>query len=173
MSPWRRLAGVLAVAWLPCAQAAVCGSDGVWIQVLGSIEPGADGRPLSSSFLVWLDGKARVLVDTGNGSAGNFYGNGARLADLDVILLTYLHVDHTADLPTLIQASLPEKRARALPIYGPARSKLAPSTVTFVRTLFDNKRGLYRYLGAFLSPLGRETYKLQPHDVRIKGKYEP
>lgn len=40
-----------------------------------------------------------------------------------------------------------------------------PSTVTFVRTLFDSTRGAYRYLGDFLSPLAGNTFKLQPHDV--------
>jgi ribonuclease BN (tRNA processing enzyme) len=30
-------------------------------------------------------------------------------------------------------------------------------------------RGAYRYLGEFISPLGKTTYKLRPYDVALKG----
>lgn len=51
------------------AQAAQsCRSAGVWLQVLGSGGPElTDGRA-SSSYLVWQDGRARILVDMGPGS---------------------------------------------------------------------------------------------------------
>lgn len=173
MSARRALFGLLPLLWLAAANANACGSNGVWVQVLGADTPEVSGRQPSSSYLIWIDGKARILVDVGGGSALNFKKSGARFSDLDVILFTHLDVDHTADLPVLIQASLLEERSRALPIYGPSRNKLMPSTVTFIRALFDKKRGVYRYLGDFVSPLGKGTYKLQPHDVRIKGKYEP
>jgi ribonuclease BN (tRNA processing enzyme) len=41
-----------------------------------------------------------------------------------------------------------------------------PSTVTFVREFFDPARGAYRYLGTLLSPLKRDGFRLDPHDVR-------
>ncbi len=151
--------------------AAGCGSEGVRVQVLG---PGAAGiAGTSSSYLLWVGGKARALVNTGAGSAMGFARSGARAADLDVILFTELHVADTADLPYLLQLSLPQNRSRPLPIYGPDRGRLMPSTVTFVRALFDTKRGVYRYLGELLSPLGKQTYKLQPHDVKIKRDSNP
>ena len=158
--PW--LAGLLA-SWVSAAGAATCDSDGVWVQVIGA------GNPASSGYITWINGKARALIDVGSGSAINFNNSKAQVADLDLVLFTHLHVNHTADLVTLVQSSLAEGRARPLPIYGPARSKLMPSTVTFVRTLFDKKGGLYRYLGEFVGPLGKTTYKLQPRNVRIKG----
>ncbi|MFQ6022545.1 MAG: MBL fold metallo-hydrolase [Acidiferrobacterales bacterium] len=167
----RCLAGLWLVLWLPATYAASCGTDGVWVQVLGRTH--AETKRASSSHLLWLNGKARVLIDVGGGSAGHFAKSSAKVADLDVILFTQLHVNHTADLPALLQASLLEGRTRPLPIYGPTRSKLMPSTVTFVRTLFDKKRGVYRYLGELVSPLGKTTYKLQPRDVRIKASYAP
>ena len=148
---------------MSAAGAATCDSDGVWVQVIGA------GKPASSGYIMWINGKARALIDAGSGSAINFNNSKARVADLDLVLFTHLHVNHTADLATVVQSSLVEGRARPLPIYGPARSKLMPSTVTFVRTLFDKKGGLYRYLGELVSPLGKTTYKLQPHNIRIKG----
>lgn len=156
------LAGLLA-SWMSATDAATCDADGVWVQVIGG------SNPASSGYIVWINGKARALIDAGSGSATNFSNSKARVADLDLVLFTHLHVNHTADLVTLVQSSLAEGRGSPLPIYGPARSKLMPSTVTFVRTLFDKKGGLYRYLGELVSPLGKTTYKLQPRDIPVKG----
>jgi ribonuclease BN (tRNA processing enzyme) len=164
---------VLAVSllWLPAVMAQTCGTKGVQVQVLGSGGPELADKRASSSYLVWIDGKPRVLVDIGGGAALRFGESGATVADLDVILLTHLHADHTSDLPALVKASFFEERSRPLPIYGPPGNKLMPSTVTFVRTLFDSTRGAYRYLGDFLNPLTKDTYKLQPHDMEeVRGK---
>ncbi len=157
--------------WLVAAPAPAqtCEASGVQLQVLGSGGPELYDRRASSSYLVWLNGKARVLIDIGGGAALRFHEAGARVEDLDAILLTHLHVDHSADLPALIKASWFGKRVEPLDIYGPHGNNIMSSTVNFVRTLFDKTRGAYRYLGDFLSPLDKTTYKLKPHDVPIKG----
>ncbi|MBI5782612.1 MAG: MBL fold metallo-hydrolase [Gammaproteobacteria bacterium] len=163
------VSGLLGLVWLSTAVAQTCGTAPV--QVLGSGGPELRDRRASSSYLVWLEGKPRVLVDIGGGAALRFGESGATVSYLDVILLTHLHADHTADLPALIKSSFFEDRSRTLPIYGPAGNKFMPSTVTFVRTLFDSVRGAYRYLGDFLNPLARGGYKLQPQDVHpLSGK---
>lgn len=158
---------VLAVSllWLPTVMAQTCGIKGVQVQVLGSGGPELADKRASSSYLVWIDGKPRVLVDIGGGAALRFGESGATVSDLDVILFTHLHADHASDLPALVKASFFEERSRPLPLYGPPGDKFMPSTVTFVRALFDSTRGAYRYLGDFLSPLAKDTYRLQPHDV--------
>ena len=158
--------GLLGLVWLSTAPAQTCGTAPVQVQVLGSGGPELQGRRASSSYLVWVEGKPRALVDMGGGSALRFGESGATVSDLDVILLTHLHADHTADLPALIKSSFFEDRSRSLPIYGPTGNKFMPSTVSFIRTLFDSVRGAYRYLGDFLNPLARGDYKLQPQDVR-------
>lgn len=143
-----------------------CAAAGVKMQVLGS---GADdfvGGRAASGYLVWIDGKARVLVDMGAATAMRFAQSGARAADLEVVLLTQLHADHTADLPALVAAAIRERRMQPLPLYGPSGNRFAPSTVTFVRTLLDNTRGAYRYLGNVLSPLTTDGFKLEAHEVR-------
>ena len=162
----RLLIVAVLLAATPFARAQNCDGAGVALQVLGSGGPELQTKRASSSYLVWLDGKARVLVDTGGGSALRFGESGAQMADLDVILFTHLHADHSADLPALIKSSWFEKRERPLPIYGPGDNRLMPSTVTFVRALFDGTRGAYRYLGEFISPLDKSSYKLEPRDVR-------
>jgi ribonuclease BN (tRNA processing enzyme) len=151
------------------AAAQPCGSAPVQVQVLGSGGPELADKRASSAYLVWIEGRPRALIDIGGGAALRFGESGATVSDLDVILLTHLHVDHTSDLPALVKSSFFEDRTRPLPIYGPGGNKFMPSTVTFVRTLFDSTRGAYRYLGNFLSPLATDTYKLQPHDVGETG----
>jgi ribonuclease BN (tRNA processing enzyme) len=157
-------AALLTVA--PFASAQNCHGTGIAVQVLGSGGPELQTKRASSSYLVWVDGKARVLVDAGGGSALRFGESGAQMTDLDVILFTHLHADHSADLPALIKSSWFENRGRPLPVYGPGGNRLMPSTVTFVRALFDGTRGAYRYLGEFISPLDKSDYKLEPSDVR-------
>ncbi len=150
-----------------------CGDAPLAVQVLGSGGPELADKRASSSYLVWIDGKARVLIDLGGGAALRFNEAGANVADLDVILLSHLHVDHANDLPALVKSSFFEERTRALPIYGPGGNKFMPSTVTLVRALFDGAHGVYRYLGDFLSPLNKDTYKLQPHNVETRSKLMP
>ena len=57
------------IAWLAHdARAAQCDvDDGVVLQVLGSGGPIADDGRASSGYLLWKDGQARVLIDTGGG----------------------------------------------------------------------------------------------------------
>lgn len=157
--------------WLMAAPALAqsCEPNGVQLQVLGSGGPELVDRRASSSYVIWLNGKARVLIDIGGGAALRFNEAGARFEDLDAILFTHLHVDHSADLPALAKAAWFGQRSAPLAIYGPHGNNIMPSTVTFVRTLFDKTRGAYRYLGDFLSPLDKSTYKLRPHDVPVKG----
>src|SRR6516165_7011212 len=70
-----------------------CGAHGVAIQVLGSGGPELQDKRASSSYLVWQDGRPRVLVDAGGGSALRFGESGAQMSQIDVILFTHYHVD--------------------------------------------------------------------------------
>lgn len=143
-----------------------CESQGLQLQVLGSGGPDLRTTRAASSYLIWVDGKARVLVDIGGGAVRRFGQSGAKVADLDAILITQLYVDHTSDLPMLVDASRIKNRERPLRIYGPLGNRLMPSIVTFVRELFDTRRGVYRYLGAVISPLAKNSFRLIPQDVR-------
>jgi len=61
------------------------------------------GRAASSNAIV-LDGKARILVDAGSGAAVRLGEVGLDIEDLDTILLTHLHIDHSGDLPGVAKA---------------------------------------------------------------------
>ena len=127
----------------PSADAQTCGRDGVAVQVLGSGGPELEDKRASSSYLVWQDGQARVLVDTGGGSALRFGESGAKMSQLDAILFSHYHVDHSADFPVLIFSSWFEERDRPLPVYGPGGNSFFPSTVDFVRGFFNDRSGVY------------------------------
>ena len=147
------------------AGAQSCGSQGISVQVLGSGGPELQDKRASSSYLVWENGQARVLVDAGGGSALRFGESGAQMSQLDVILFTHFHVDHSADFSALIKSSWFEDRKRLLPIYGPEGNDFMPSTTEFVSDFFGDKHGAYRYLSELLVPGEGGSYLMQPHNV--------
>jgi len=73
------------------------------LQVLGSGGLEINDGLASSSYLVWIDNKATILIDAGGGCSLNFEKSGANFNDLKVILLTHLHVDHSVELPVYIK----------------------------------------------------------------------
>jgi len=154
----------LSCALLPSAAAQTCGSQGVAVQVLGSGGPELQDKRASSSYLVWLDGRARALVDAGGGSALRFGESGAQMSQLDVILFSHFHVDHSGDFSALIKSSWFEDRKRPLPIYGPEGNDFMPATTEFVADFFG-EHGAYRYLSELLVPEEEGSYKLQPHNL--------
>ncbi len=84
----------------PVRQAgSTCGKEGVWLQVLGSGGRELDDGRASTGYLNWQESKARILIDMGTGSLLRFEQSGTSLNDLDMILMSHLHVDHSNDLP--------------------------------------------------------------------------
>lgn len=149
-----------------------CGATGVAVQVLGSGGPELQDKRASSSYLVWVDEQPRVLVDAGGGSALRFGESGAQMSQLDVILFSHFHVDHSGDFAALIKSSWFEDRKRDLPIYGPGGNEFMPSTTEFVTDLFGDK-GAYGYLSELLVPGEEASYKMKPHNVAVEEKPVP
>ena len=171
---WRRIilfsfTGMLVTSagWHP-SNAQTCEAQGITAQVLGSGGPELQDKRASSSYLVWEDGQARVLVDAGGGSALRFGESGATMSQLDAILFTHFHVDHSGDFPALIKSSWFEDRKRPLPIYGPPGNDFMPSTTEFVTDFFGDQRGAFRYLSELLVPGENGSYLIQPHNVTVE-----
>jgi len=129
---------------------AKCGERGVAVQVLGSGGPDTrDGRA-SAGNLVWVHGRARVLVDAGGGVFLRFGESGARIEDLELVALTHLHADHVADLPALVKSGFFSDRTAPLSVSGPGAGGDYPSVAQFLRAEFDAKGETFRYLAGAL-----------------------
>ena len=146
-----------------------CGAKGLAVQVLGSGGPELQDKRASTSYLIWKDGRARVMVDAGGGSALRFGESGAQMSQLDVFLFSHFHIDHSGDFPALIFSSWFEERTRPLPVYGQAGNEYMPSTTEFVHDLFSDPHGAWRYLSELVEPGEGGTYQLQPHDVATEA----
>lgn len=143
-----------------------CQDNKVKLQVLGSGGPELfDGR-VSSSHLIWVNGKAKVMVDLGGGSAHQFEKTDAELNDLDAIFFTHLHVDHSADLPEFIKGFYFSVRERDLVVSGPAGNEKMPPTSEFVEHLFG-ETSAYQYLNSYQNPEKRSRYKIKTSDAPL------
>ena len=105
-----------------------CSSKGIELQVLGSGGPEVQDKRASSGYLIWQDGKARVLIDCGGGSALRFGQSDAQMKDLHVVLFTHFHVDHAADFPVLVKSSFFEDRNPPRPCLRTAGTDYLPYT---------------------------------------------
>ncbi|MCW8870855.1 MAG: MBL fold metallo-hydrolase [Proteobacteria bacterium] len=150
-------------------QAQSCSEQGIQAQVLGSGGPQIDDGRSSSSHLIWVDGKATVLVDAGAGSYNNFSQAKADFNDLKAILLTHLHVDHSADLPAFIKGSYFTGRQDDLPVYGPQGNDMMPDIQQYMQQLFGEK-GAYQYLSNYLIDDQQSSYKVKPNSVSLSPK---
>ncbi len=133
--------------------------------VLGSGGPGAVGRA-SSSFVVMLDGKARILVDAGPGSFARAGEGKVALRTLDTVLLTHLHVDHVGELPgLLLGAAVSTGQRLNLRVFGPSAAGQFPSTSRYMDLNFG-PQGAYAYLKDFSAPLKLTTRDVAAQPVR-------
>ena len=140
----------LAMLSLPgIATAQSCNTDPVALQILGSGGPMINAERASASYLVWIDGKARMLVDMGGGAFLRFGQSRAKLADLSLVAISHLHPDHVSDLPALLWLSSFSRR-EPLVIVGPSGNQAAPEFPEFLARLFDAGRGAFQVLGTSL-----------------------
>ena len=131
------------------ASAQSCGADPVAVQILGSGGPRLNPFRSSSSYLLWLNGQARILVDMGGGAHHRFGQSLAKLEDLWMVGISHLHPDHVSDLPAFLWQSH-ELRKEPLIIFGPSGNDAAPDFSTFLSRLFDEKTGAFPVLGSTL-----------------------
>jgi ribonuclease BN (tRNA processing enzyme) len=150
---------IIAAIFPQTAHSRSCSAD-VSLQVLGSGGPELyDGRT-SSSYLIWQKDKAVTLLDAGSGASIQYGLSGAKITDLDVVLLSHLHTDHSADLPAFVKGSYFTPRVKDLWIMGPAGNNTVPDTAEFINRLFGDA-GAFTYLSDYLKE-GKESYLLKP-----------
>jgi ribonuclease BN (tRNA processing enzyme) len=138
---------VVALLSIPSgAWAQVCDASPVTVQILGSAGPRPDSERASASYLLWIDGQARMLVDVGGGAYFRFAQSGAQLSDLWLLAVSHLHPDHISGLPALLWLS-EQTRQEPLPAAGPSGNDVMPAFPAFLSRLFDQSNGAFQILG--------------------------
>ncbi len=153
--------------------------DGLSVMVLGSGGPvaTASGRA-SAGYLIFTDGKPRILMDVGGGTYQRLAASGTNVKDLDIVLLSHLHIDHTGDLSSVIKSvyfhnrganlnpnvpqSFPPGRTAPIRIFGPNANGVPfpppaglpdvpqyPASSEYIHGHYDAATGLERYLNIF------------------------
>jgi len=160
----RHLAACLAALVFAGPAGASC-PGAVSVEVLGSGGPIADDERASAGYLVWIDGRARLLIEAGGGVFQRFGASGAKVGDLDAILVGHFHVDHTNDLPAILKSGSFEPRRAPLSFVGAASGSGYPGAKDFLSALYDPKTGAFRYQSGFLDGSG-DLPRLDPVEVK-------
>ena len=143
------------------------------VMVLGSGGPvaTAEGRA-SAGYLIFTDGKPRILMDVGGGTFKSLAESGVNVKDLDLVLLSHLHIDHTGDLSSVIKtiyfhnAGAGVERNAPIRIWGPASSNAGFSNTTdYVDGHYAMPNGVERYLNGFTGVIHAGTFNYAAHDL--------
>jgi ribonuclease BN (tRNA processing enzyme) len=153
------------------ASAQSCAAGPATVQILGSGGPALNRERASASYLLWIGGQAKMLIDMGGGTYLRFAQSRAKLSDLALVGISHLHPDHVSDLPALMWLSR-QARTEPLPIVGPSGNDVAPDFPTFLARLFDEKNGAFQVLGGALGASRGNGVHLDISVVDV-GKSEP
>jgi len=128
------------------------------LQVLGSGGPNDVGGRASSSYLVYLDGQSKIMIDAGGGASLRFgeaseeEKGGADIEDLELIAISHLHVDHSADLTTMLKRGYtwPPESYLSFQVFGPSGNEgdgyAHPDIASFLDSFLNKESGAYRYM---------------------------
>ncbi|MDH5729735.1 MAG: MBL fold metallo-hydrolase [Gammaproteobacteria bacterium] len=163
------------------------------VMVLGSGGPVATaaGRA-SAAYLIFVDGQPKILMDAGGGAYTRLAESGTNIKDLDIVLLTHLHIDHTGDLSSIMKTAyfhsrgynlannaFPPGRTAPFRIFGPAANGAKfppvlnanpdttqyPASSEYVHHHYDLNSGMERYLNIFSRAISGGIFKYETTDV--------
>ena len=134
-------------------------------EVLGSGGPEIDGRA-STSYLLWVDNQAKLIVDMGSGSMLRFEESGAKLESLQAVVLTHMHIDHSVDLASYVKAGYFSSRHTSLDIIGAEGNSYFPSIGEYLQRLFG-KDGAYAYMQDVLYK-NSDSFQIIPIEIDEK-----
>jgi len=145
------------------------------VMVLGSAGPqimAGTGRA-SAGYLVFTDGKPRVLMDLGGGTFERIAKSGAHIHSVSDILISHLHIDHSSELPAVIKGLYFDGRIQGSPvtqplqIWGPDNARhlahFKPLS-DYLAQLFGSG-GLFAYMKSFVDNGRLGHFGYQAHDL--------
>lgn len=153
------------LALLPTCAWATPAKPALEVVVLGSGGPRAFGRA-GSSYIVMVDGTARILVDAGPGAFLRIGELQLDVEKVDTVLLTHLHIDHSSDLPAFLNyRTLTSDGPIEYRIFGPDGKGLFPKTSRFVDLLVGDGNA-FAYQKTFGA---RETFTVRDLAVSLNS----
>jgi ribonuclease BN (tRNA processing enzyme) len=151
---------------LPATLQAAPAKPPLEVVVLGSGGPRPFGRG-GSSFLVLLAGTPRILVDAGPGAFLRIGELELDLDKVDTVLLTHLHIDHSGDLASFLNArALSADGPISYRIFGPDGAGLFPKTSRFV-DLLVGENGAFAYQKTFGAD---ESFKVRDLPINLDSQ---
>ena len=154
---------VVASVLFPTSLRSVPPKPALEVVVLGSGGPRPFGRG-GSSFIILLDGAPRILVDAGPGAFLRIGELNLDLDNVDTVLLTHLHIDHSGDLAAFFNArALSSDGPVVYRIFGPDGAGLFPKTSRFV-DLLVGKDGAFEYQKTFGA---RESFQVRDLAINL------
>lgn len=163
------------------------------VMVLGSGGPMATAsNRASAGYLIFLDGVPRILMDVGGGTFARLAESGVNIKDLDIVLLSHLHIDHTGDLSAMLktlyfhnrgtnlaQGTFPPGRTAPVRIFGPDENGIPfppvlgadpgvpqyPASSDYVHDHYDLNTGTERYLNIFTRAISGGIFNVTAQDV--------
>lgn len=166
---------------------------GLSVMVLGSGGPvaAATGRA-SAGYLIFIDGEPRILMDAGGGTYQRLAASGTNVKDIEAVVLSHLHIDHTGDLSPIIKTvyfhnrgfnlangTFPPGRTAPIEIFGPGANGVKfpplpgldptvtqyPATSEYIAGHYDLHMGLERYLHIFARAISGGIFNYSVNDV--------
>ncbi|WP_455221580.1 MBL fold metallo-hydrolase [Kaarinaea lacus] len=166
------------------------------VMVLGSGGPIAteQGRA-SAGYLIFIDGKPKILMDAGGGTFQRLAASGTDVKDLDIVLLSHLHIDHMGDLSPIIKTvyfhnraynlanpgTFPPGRTAPILIFGPATNGIPfpanvfpdadptipqyPNSSDFADSHYEFTSGNERYLHIFSRAISGGIFDYEATDI--------
>lgn len=108
--------------------------------------------------MLLVDGRPCVLVDAGGGCFERLGRAGVTASELDLVLLTHTHVDHSGGLAPVVFSAFMEGRTDALTVTGPVGRDDQPGCTRFIDLLLG-PQGAWSYLHTF------EGFAITPVEV--------
>lgn len=187
----RLLSSLLCLTLSTSLLAEDCQSERVKLQMLGTGGPelisytnpnqpqGPKIHRASSGYLLWLDDKARIMIDAGPGTAHNFKQTTAQFDDLSLFLFTHFHVDHSGDFPAFVKGGFFTERQNDLRVFGPTGDTFILSAEHFVNRQLNAQSGVYPYLSPYIQDDSHSSYHIKVKtiewtykDVNIRPVYQ-
>jgi len=125
------------------------------VVIIGSGASMPDSERSSPSQVIVVD-EERLLFDCGPGTGMNLMKAGFNPKTVNNIFLTHLHIDHSAELPSIIFSGYLAGREKKMHLYGPS------GTIGFCNSFFQL---IYPSAPEIIRKMRKDGWNVSPHEA--------